>query len=93
MQAFVLEKGINFPYLWDVTQAVAQAFGAQKIPHVFLVNQAGVLCYSGAIDDNAQDMRAVSQPFLRLAIAQILNGQPVPTAVTAPVGCTVKWRV
>ncbi|MBE9029893.1 thioredoxin family protein [filamentous cyanobacterium LEGE 11480] len=92
MKAFVAEKGVNFPYLRDVTQDVAQTFGAEKTPHVFLVNQQGVLCYSGAIDDNAQDATAVSQPFLRAAIDQILAGQSIQPNSTEPVGCSVKWR-
>lgn len=92
MQAFVTEKGLRFPYLRDVTQEVAQSFGAKKTPHVFLVNQSGVLCYSGAIDDNAQDATAVSQPFFQQAIEQLLSGQTIHPASTEPVGCTVKWR-
>jgi peroxiredoxin len=92
MQAFVAEKSINFPYLRDMTQDVAQTFGAEKTPHVFLLNQKGVLCYAGAIDDNAQDAAAVNVRFLSNAIEQVLSGQPIQPAATSPVGCSVKWR-
>jgi peroxiredoxin len=92
MQAFVEAKGINFPYLRDMTQDVAQTFGAEKTPHVFLLNREGVLCYAGAIDDNAQDAGLVEQRFLRTAIAQILSGQAIQPTATVPVGCSVKWR-
>jgi peroxiredoxin len=92
MQAFATAQAINFPYLRDMTQDVAQTFGAQKTPHVFLLNRDGVLCYSGAIDDNAQDAAAVTTPFLQAAIEQILSGQPIQPVATAPVGCSVKWR-
>ncbi len=92
MQEFVATHGINFPYLRDVTQDVAQTFGAEKTPHVFLVNQQGVLCYSGAIDDNAQNAAAVKQTFLTDAIAQVLSGRSIQPTATNPVGCSVKWR-
>jgi peroxiredoxin len=92
MKAFVDTNGINFPYLRDVTQDVAQTFGAEKTPHVFLINRKGVLCYSGAIDDNAQDASAVNQSFLHRAIEQILDGQSSQPTQTAPIGCSVKWR-
>jgi peroxiredoxin len=92
MKEFVTSHGIKFPYLRDVTQDVAQAFGAEKTPHVFLVNQTGVLCYSGAIDDNAQEATAVSQRYLSIAIEQILAGRSNQPTATNPVGCSVKWR-
>jgi peroxiredoxin len=92
MQAFGEAKAMNFPYLRDMTQDVAQTFGAEKTPHVFLLNREGRLCYAGAIDDNAQDASAVKQQFLHQAITQVLDGQPVQPAATTPVGCSVKWR-
>jgi peroxiredoxin len=92
MQAFAEAQAVNFPYLRDMTQDVAQTFGAEKTPHVFLLNREGRLCYSGAIDDNAQDTSAVQQQFLRGAIAQVLDGQPIAQPETTPIGCSVKWR-
>jgi peroxiredoxin len=92
MKAFAKEQGLNFPYLRDVTQDVAQTFGAAKTPQIFLLNQQGKLCYVGAIDDSAQAAQAVKQQYLRDAIKQVLQGQaPSPTS-TEPVGCSVKWR-
>jgi peroxiredoxin len=92
MKAFAKEQGLNFPYLRDVTQDVAQTFGAAKTPQIFLLNQQGKLCYVGAIDDSAQDPKAVKQQYLRDAIAQTLQGQPPSPSSTEPVGCSVKWR-
>jgi peroxiredoxin len=92
MKPFAATNQLNFPYLRDVTQDVALTFGAIKTPHVFLLNQQGVLCYTGAIDDNAQTPQAVKTPYLQTAITQVLQGQPVALATTDPVGCSVKWR-
>ncbi len=91
MKTFAVDNGLNFPYLRDVTQEVAQSFGAEKTPHVFLLNQAGVLCYSGCIDDNPNEPGAVKTTYLQNAIAQVLNGNPVTITKTEPIGCSVKW--
>lgn len=92
MKTFASEKHLNFPYLRDVTQDVAQTFGAKKTPHVFLINQEGVVCYSGCIDDSPQDAASVQVSYLRDAIAKILNGETIKPTSTEPVGCSVKWR-
>jgi peroxiredoxin len=92
MKVFASEQQLNFPYLRDVTQEVARGFGADRTPHAFLIDQSGVLCYSGAIDDQPQDANAVQQPYLRRAIRQQLAGETIQTASTSAVGCSVKWR-
>lgn len=92
MKIWVVEQGILYPYLRDETQDVAHTFDALKTPHAFLLNQQGILVYSGAIDDSARDADAVQVNYLRDAIDQTLAGQPVSLSVTEPVGCSVKWR-
>lgn len=92
MKRFATDQQLNFPYLRDVTQEVANGFGAEKTPHVFLLNQEGIVSYSGAIDDNANNPDAVQTPYLRNAIAQILKGDAIVPTSTEPVGCSVKWK-
>lgn len=92
MKPFVAATQLNFPYLRDETQDVAHTFGAEKTPHVFLLNQQGIVCYSGAIDDQPQAPATVHQTYLRSAIEQVLAGQSVAQIATDPVGCSVKWR-
>lgn len=93
MRGFVSGNQLNFPYLRDVTQDVAQSFGAEKTPHVFLLNCEGILCYSGCVDDSPNQPDAVQTAYFRDAIAQILTGEPVKPTSTKPVGCSIKWRV
>jgi peroxiredoxin len=92
MKTFVVDQKITYPYLRDETQDVAHTFDAVKTPHAFLLNKQGVVVYSGAIDDNAQDASAVKVAYLRNAIDNILAGEMVNLAKTEPVGCSVKWR-
>lgn len=92
MKTFASEYELNFPYLRDVTQDVAQSFGALKTPQVFLLNQQGILCYSGQIDDNPEQPEAVANAYLRAAIAQIFSGAAIAPTSTSPIGCSIKWR-
>ncbi len=92
MRLFAAEQNLNFPYLRDVTQEVVRSFGADRTPQVFLIDQAGKVRYSGAIDDSPQDPNAVQKFYLRDAITQLLSDQPIDIATTDAVGCSVKWR-
>ncbi|MGG6265967.1 thioredoxin family protein [Leptolyngbya sp. AN03gr2] len=92
MLTFAAEHHLNFLYLRDMNQDVAQSFKAEKTPHAFLLNQEGIVQYAGAIDDNAQDATAVKVPYLRNAIAALLEQDAISPISTAPVGCSIKWR-
>jgi peroxiredoxin len=92
MKTFALDNHLNFPYLRDLTQEVAQSFGAEKTPHVFLLNQQGVLCYSGCIDDSPNNAESVRVPYFRDAIAQVLRGETTHPDRTDAIGCSVKWK-
>lgn len=86
------QKGFNFPYLYDETQEIAHAYGAQRTPEVFLFDKSGTLRYHGAIDDNYDNPDAVRSHYLRQALDAVLGNQDPPIAQTPPVGCTVKWK-
>lgn len=92
MKKRALEKGYNFPYLHDESQAVARAFGAEKTPHLFVFDARRRLAYEGRIDDNHQDPAAVKRKYLREALDAILAGQPVREPATFAIGCTIKWK-
>jgi peroxiredoxin len=85
------EKGFPYPYLFDATQEVAKAYGAQVTPHVFVFDAGGVLRYRGRVDDNAK-VGQVTSPDLKNALEAVLAGKPVPTAATTAFGCSVKWK-
>lgn len=86
------EKRFNFPYLYDESQAVARAYGAERTPEVFLFDKSGALRYHGAIDDNYDNPNQVKNHYLRDALDAVLAGQTPSTTQTPPVGCTIKWK-
>jgi len=86
------EWGLNFPYLRDEDQSVARAYGAERTPEVFVLDQAGVCRYEGGIDDNYQDADAVTQQPLKQAVSQLAAGDKVAEPQTYAIGCTIKWK-
>ncbi|MFQ5796141.1 MAG: thioredoxin family protein [Candidatus Bipolaricaulia bacterium] len=87
------QKGFPFPYLRDESQQVAQAYGAQRTPEIFLFDSDLRLRYHGRPDDNWEDPDRVEQPYFRDAIEALLNGEEVPVPKTEPIGCTIKWKM
>jgi peroxiredoxin len=85
------ELGFPFDYLFDESQSLARALGAEHTPEVFLFDEKRRLRYHGAIDDS-RDETTVTKSYLREAIDALLAGDEPPVAKTAPVGCTVKWK-
>lgn len=92
MKQFAAEHHLNFPYLRDVTQDVARSFGATRTPEAFLINRQGILCYSGSIDNQADNPAAVTMPYLRSAIASLLAREAIAEPSTTAIGCSVKWK-
>ncbi len=89
------EKRYSFPYLQDVTQAVAKAFGATRTPHVFVLKNEGskfTVQYIGTIDDNYQDPTSVTKRYVEDAVNNILAGKPVVVTQTKAVGCAIGWK-
>ena len=86
------QKGFNFPYLRDEDQSVARAYGAERTPEVFLLDEQRRLRYHGRIDDNVDEPERVRVHYLRDAIEALLAGRKVQVPETPPVGCTVKWK-
>ncbi len=91
MQERDRELDFPFDYLFDESQALARALGAERTPEVFLFDKARRLRYHGAIDDSRDD-RSVTRRYLREAIEALLAGDEPPVTETESVGCTVKWR-
>ena len=86
------QKGFNFPYLRDDTQAVARAYGATHTPHLFVFNAQRRLAYTGKIDDNWENPGAVKAHFLRDALDALASGSQPKIAQTHAIGCTIKWK-
>ena len=89
------QRGFPFAYLFDASQAVARAYGAQRTPEVIVLKNEGnglwSQVYAGAIDDNYQDAKAVIHNYLANALRQMLSGTEIQPSQTQAVGCSIKW--
>ena len=92
MKKYAAEWGLNFPYVRDEDQSVARAFGAERTPEIFALDNAGVCRYEGGIDDNYQDAGAVTQRPLANALTALVAGETVAEPTSYAIGCTIKWK-
>jgi peroxiredoxin len=92
----VTRFGLAHPILRDESGAVGHAYGATNTPHMFVINQNGVLVYAGAID-NSPDGEGQSPQggplvnYVDAALADLAAGRPVRTPKTKAYGCSVKY--
>ena len=86
-------KGFTFPYLYDESQEVAQAYQAVCTPDLFLFDRNRRLAYRGQFDASrpGNDI-PVTGADLRAACEALLEGRPLPREQVASVGCSIKWK-
>jgi peroxiredoxin len=85
------DGGWPMPYLYDETQEVARAYGAQVTPDVFVLDAEGRVAYRGAPDSDHEDP-SLDAAWLRAALDAVLAGETPDPAETKPVGCSIKWK-
>jgi hypothetical protein len=80
--------------LLDPKGDVGRAYEAQTTPHMFVIDQAGILRYMGAIDDQPTTDTATipkARNYVREALAAVKSGGRVAETATDPYGCSVKY--
>ena len=84
----------RFPWVYarDKSQAVAKAYGALRTPHFYVFDQERKLVYTGRGLDNPRNAAASTINDLDRALVDLLEGRPVGTPMTNPIGCNVKWE-
>ncbi len=86
----VANRFASMTYLRDDGSAAAEAFGAERTPHVFVFDGNRSLVYVGAVDDSPGDPAGVQEAYLRAALEALVAGQAVPTPQTQAFGCAIK---
>ena len=92
MQKITKEKGINFPYLLDVSQEMAKNYDAVCTPDIYVYGTERKLLYRGRIDDNWEHEEKVTQRNLKEAVDCIVAGKKVPDKQISSIGCSIKWK-
>jgi peroxiredoxin len=91
MKTRAKEKDFNFPYLSDPSQGSGRDYGARVTPHVFLIDQQGMIAYVGAIDDSKL-VDNVTKHYLRDAIDALLASKKPHVTQTQPFGCRIQYQ-
>jgi peroxiredoxin len=85
--------GYIFPYLYDETQAVAQAYRAACTPDLYLFDKDQRLVYRGQFDDSRPGNGVpVTGKDVRAALDAVLAGKPVSPIQRPSIGCNIKWK-
>jgi hypothetical protein len=90
MKARSEEIGYTFPYALDKDYKLADAYGATRTPHVYLMDKNNTLVFVGAIDDNSRSAADVEEHYLADAIAELAAGKELSRSHTRAIGCTIK---
>lgn len=83
----------NIPIvLHDSEQVAAKLYGAKTTPHIFLIDQEGILRYQGAFDDVTFRQPDPTRNFLWEAMQAVLEGERPTLPETPSYGCTVVYH-
>jgi thiol-disulfide isomerase/thioredoxin len=93
MKEVALQMDYTFPYLYDETQKVAQAYDAACTPDFFVYDKDLMLAYRGQLDDSRPGNEVpVTGHDLRKALDEILEGKEVSFTQRPSIGCNIKWK-
>lgn len=90
--AWKKQQGVVYPILQDPSGTVGHAYGAKTTPHMFVIDEKGIVRYAGAIDDDPHGRSAAATNYVRQAVEAVETGKTVPASTTAPYGCLVKYK-
>lgn len=86
---------ITFPVLKDLGNDLADRLKATRTPEVIVWDRSRRIRYRGRIDDQygiGYIRQKATREDLVIAIEELLDGKPVTTQVTQPVGCLIGRR-
>lgn len=93
MKEFAAAHHFPFPYLYDETQDVARAYSAACTPDFSIFDGELKCVYRGQLDDSRpSNGKPVTGKDIRLALDNVLAGEPVSADQRVSIGCNIKWK-
>jgi peroxiredoxin len=93
MAAEVKQRDYKFPYLYDETQDVAQAYRAACTPDFYVFDGQQRLVYRGQFDTSRPESGIpVTGADLRAALDSVLAGKKPAAEQRPSIGCNIKWK-
>jgi peroxiredoxin len=91
MKERAAKRKFPFPYLYDPTQQIAKAFGANYTPEFFVLNKDRKVVYMGAMDDKSPPAEATTS-HLEAAVSATLAGSAASKGETLARGCRIRFN-
>ena len=82
--------------LFDPTGKVGRIYDAKTTPHMYIINEEGLMKYQGAIDDAggrgfmSRDLLKAKN-YVKESLQEMESGEEISSPVTKPYGCSVKY--
>ena len=82
--------------LFDPTGKVGRIYDAKTTPHMYIINEEGLMKYQGAIDDAggrgfmSRDLLKAKN-YVKETLQQMGTGEEISSPITKPYGCSVKY--
>jgi peroxiredoxin len=92
MKKFSIEYRLNFPYLFDESQAVARSYGAACTPDPFLFDSERKLLFHGKINDALEPGMTPKVHTMEENVRKVLSGQQPDKDFDPSIGCSIKWK-
>jgi thiol-disulfide isomerase/thioredoxin len=93
MQKVAQQLGYPFPYLYDESQEVAQAYDAACTPDFYVFDADLKSIYHGQLDSSRPGNGIpVTGEDMRQALDALLNGKAPLEQQKPSIGCGIKWR-
>jgi len=86
-EEYFAAHAMGFPIVQDTNNALADAFGAFKTPHSYVI-RAGEILYRGGVSDH-QTYNPSARKYLREALEDLKQNRAVKTATTRVLGCAI----
>jgi peroxiredoxin len=86
-------RRIKYPIVLDYAQDIVITYKIQMTPHFVVLDQRGVVRYSGALDDAPTVNHLPRIIFLDLAVNALLNGESPNPATTPTYGSAIVRRM
>lgn len=93
MKEHALKNNYKMPYLVDQNHQLADAFGAQTTPHVFVFDKNWKLVFKGSINDKYENSRSGTEPskFYVMDVIEAMAGDyPIKLTESRAIGCSIK---
>ena len=84
--------GYPFSYLYDESQQVARAYGAECTPDLFVFDSDRTLVYRGRFDATRPGMGEADGADLCQALDELLEHGEVAMQQMPSMGCNIKWK-